>query len=317
MLFILARPAQPASAVREEEIFRALDARRISCDTDTVRRAAVAGALTAIDPGARLATREEAEQPKRGDSIGRAEEWPEGICYLRLSGIYDGGGTAMVARVSAWGVAGKSGLILDLRGAGGSSLDSVDAIAGLFTPSDSELYAVRSSRGATLAIHRSAAAEAAAKRLPLMLLVDSGTHGASEALAAALRGRPGVMLIGSRTQGDAAVREYLPLSGSNWLYVATAWILPAGGTAYSRIGVQPDISASNAPAGSAISLPSETEIGRKPSSDQARRDRELMKTVAGDACLGRATDILLALRALGERQSGHEPATHTNHPPGM
>jgi hypothetical protein len=290
-----------ALALEERDIFRALQAHGIACDTGAVRRAGMEGILKAIDPGARLVSREEAAAPASDRSVGKAEEWAEGLCYLRLNGLYEDAETDVVRRVSGWAAAAKSGLVLDLRAAGGTRLAALDAIAGLFAASQSELYEVRNGRGATAETRRASTPEPAAGRLPLMLLVNAATRDAAEALAAVLKGRPGVMLIGERTRGDAALRAFLPVDGTSMMYIATGRIVPASKVEYDRVGVAPDIAVSNAPAAGAAGALPESDFARNPPSDRARLDRELMKTVAADACLARATDILLALKALRDK----------------
>jgi hypothetical protein len=330
-LAAVVRCALASEALRPDDLLRALEARGIPYDADAAQRAAVAGILQALDPGAKLVGKADAAQAGEGRTVAKEEEWPDGICYLKLHGIYADGATDVVRRVAAWAAQGKSGLILDARGAGGSSLEATDAIAGLFAGPGSELYGIRDRGNGNVETLRAPPSPAVAGRVPLMLLTDQGTRDAAEVLAAALRGRSGVMLIGARTRGDAAWRSYLPLPGDRLLYTATASIAPAGGADYGGAGVQPDVAVSNGVPPGAAAARFDAEAGRKPLSERAQRDRELMQRVAADACLARAADILLALRALGDRRAAiaarrdqpaedaggksgsevHEPATHT------
>jgi len=75
-----------------------------------------------------------------------------------------------------------------------------------------------------------------------MVLIDRGTRGSAEVLAACCRGVPGVMLIGTPTRGESQLRELLPLPDASFLYVATRRVVLSGRPAYDKVGVVPDIS---------------------------------------------------------------------------
>jgi hypothetical protein len=148
------------------------------------------------------------------------------------------------------------------------------------------------------------------------MLENDETRGASEILVAVLKGTKGVMLLGTSTKGDHAIRELFPLSKSESLYIATRWVFPANGVEYNGTGVQPNIVV---PAGArnAISTNAANEMAVsdsiralwKPFSDKAKIDRGLMQRVSGDATILRATDILLGLKEL--RFNATETATNT------
>ena len=294
--------ALAARAVQEEDVYRALDALHVRYDTGAVRRAAAESAARTVDPGAAILPADEPAPPETAASVAAAEEWPEGLRYLRLRGLHADAASGVVARVADWSAGGRAaGLILDLRGAGGANLAAVDAAGALFATPEAELYWLRDSAGGVLERRRAPAGPAPAARLPVMLLMDSETRGAGEALAAVLKGRPGVMLIGGRTRGDAGLRVRAPLTANTVLSVATAWIVPASGTEYDRVGVAPDLAVSNGVAGAALAAPPGEDDGRRPRSGRARQDQALMQRVGGDPWLSRATDILLAVKALHER----------------
>ena len=283
-------------AATQEQIYRVLGERGIPFDREAAARRAVEGLLKSVDDGARIVTADDPVPADTNKTLRTAEEWGEGICYVKLNGLYEGGGAESVRLLKAWTKVGRTGMIMDIRGAVGGDIASVDDIGGLFSATNSLLYTVRSGKGEVLESHR-VKKENPLGPTPLMVLVDDDTAGACELLAATLKGRKGVMLVGSRTKGDARLRENIRLSEDEMLYISTRWLVPADEVEYDQVGVKPDITVVPLTPGRA-SIPNVKRIGKRPS-EKAKVDRKLMERVAGDAVLARATDILLGLKALG------------------
>jgi len=281
------------------DIYRVLEDRGIPFDAAAVQKGAVDGMLKAIDPRAKIVRPDEITNSVPKPSLGQAEEWAEGIRYLKLNGLYADGGTSIVERVRSWLTADQTGLIIDLRGAGGDSLKAVDDVAGLFLPGNTDLYAIRDGRR-NAEKHRTPGDNAEPWNGPVMLAVDGDTKDTSEILAAILKGRPRIMLIGARTRGDAALRQVLSLSDTESIYIATRWVdLPGDGGSLTN-GVEPDVAVTSY---SRAALADKAPIGRT-FSEKTKKDRELMERVMNDAVLGTATDILLGLKALGFHATG-------------
>jgi carboxyl-terminal processing protease len=132
---------------------------------------------------------------------------------------------------------------------------------------------------------------------PVLMLIDEHTRDASELLAAVLKGRESILLLGSATHGDARIRREIALSGDEHAFMATGRAIPFGSRAYDKVGVQPDITVARGMAGAADAGPDKTRLG-EPLTDRARLDRERTLRIGGDPALTRAVDILLALKAL-------------------
>ncbi len=77
--------------------------------------------------------------------------------------------------------------------------------------------------------------------LPIALLVNQQTSGASELLAALLRQTAGAVVIGSRTAGGARVFQEYTLSTGQKLRVAKADLELPNGQSLSEKGIVPDI----------------------------------------------------------------------------
>lgn len=76
---------------------------------------------------------------------------------------------------------------------------------------------------------------------PLVVLVDEGTAGACELLAAALRDGRSAPIVGQRTWGEGAVRALLPLQHGDGIFLATGKFLSPSGKEWHGQGILPDL----------------------------------------------------------------------------
>lgn len=297
-------PAQTATAAEAAECalpdvqpaIAALVAHGVAIDSNKACRAAVLAVARSADPGAEF--RDPSEKPAPAATpVEAAEAWAENIRYLKLRGLDKDAATNVEERINAWLSRDCAGLILDLRSAAGDDLAAVDRLAAFFTGGTGTFYTVRSLRGPPEP-HPGSSPSRWRTDVPLLVLTDRDTRDGSELLAALLRGRPGVMLVGGATRGDASVRELVSWSEHEGLWIATGRIELQGGGAYEPDGVAPDVQiAKSADPAPREDLPEETATGR-PLSARAREDRSLLLRTAGDATLRRALEILLALKAV-------------------
>ncbi len=231
---------------------------------------------------------------------GTQETWPQGVGYLAVNGLFTNSGAVIAAQVSAWrDTSSVAGVILDLRGAGGTDMESVAAVGSLFARAGDTLLTLQDGRGQPVAIYKAEALQPLAK--PVMVLVDRDTRGAAEALAALLQGTRGAMVIGEPTRGDGRVREVIPLADGRVLYLATRRVALSRAPDYHGTGVEPQVRVADVePTAPAADDAQETETPDlfSESSDQERQDRALNQRIGADAVLRRAADILLGLKAL-------------------
>ena len=249
-------------------------------------------------------------QSLRIPALAETREFPNEIVYARLNGLFAGTGEEVVKRLRGWFDAGKSGAVLDLRGAGGSDLDSADMLAGLVGEPRSFLYSLRDTEDQELRVQR--AEPGPALGMPLVVLVDGETKRASELLAAALKGSGrGVILVGRTTSGDPEVRERIRLSEEEWVYLAVRKLVVGDGTQYTGAdGVEPHIVvAHDAPAYTEITRPITLFTDRRQTTEEEVRMERLREQTRGDAVLTRAVDILLGLRALNFHSYGRPPSS--------
>jgi len=158
------------------------------------------------------------------------------IAYLRVQRV----GAGLADKISAAykeqfaGTNVVEGLVLDLRFADGRDYSAAVAVADLFLSKDEPLLdwgngVVRSS------------SKPDAITLPLVVLVNGGTAGAAEALAAVLRQDDQALVIGSATAGEATIDQEFALSTGQKLRIATATIKLGNGETLSAGGLTPDI----------------------------------------------------------------------------
>lgn len=224
-----------------------------------------------------------------------AETLPNGICYIKANGLFAGSGEAIAGTLRESAARNRNGVILDLRGAAGGDLASVKVIASLFTRDGEQLLTLRDRDDRELA--SVAAAGSKPLGVPVMVLIDSETRGASELLAAVLNDSVrGAMIVGRESAGDPLIREHVPLQSGDLLYVATRQVVTAGGGRYDgRKGVKPDVQAGG------VAQPeydAEPVADRRALLDQEIRDFALRNRIRGDSALRRTVDILLGLKAL-------------------
>jgi len=188
---------------------------------------------------------------------------PDGILHLRIGPFLPQ--TPGLIRAALEKTSGTSGVILDLRGNRGGTVEATAQIIDLFVPSGTMLI---------LNGRNSAEAKVAADdRLPsehlkMIVLVDSLTSSGGEMVAGALRFGDRAILLGARTSGNALVqvlyeyrtRDTNELSGLS-LSIAEA-VLP-GERVFEGVGIAPDVEVTSASERSGRAVPGCAPIGEK------------------------------------------------------
>ena len=139
--------------------------------------------------------------------------------------------------------AGKlSGLVLDLRQNPGGSLDEAVALSDLFlTKGD-----IVSQRGRVASENEYYRAETAfrgdaAKGLPVIVLIDSGSASASEIVAGALQDQRRALIMGDRSFGKGSVQSMFRLDRTHAVKLTTARYFTPAGRSVQEGGIEPDI----------------------------------------------------------------------------
>ena len=305
-LVLAAGPARAFESV--DALVAVLETNGVACDRTRALQAAFEATLRSVDPGARWVSPAEAESLRAQGAVVSAasdgpgatnrvclqavELWAEGLAYLKVGSLTPGSGEQLSLPLRT--LDDRSGVVLDLRGADGVDVGAVVALASPFRCPGEPLFSVEDVRGQ--ALQSCVATSAPSFHAPLMVLTDPETRGAAELLAACLRGVPGVMLIGSRTGGEARLRDLLPTPDGRFILVAARRLAPADRPSFEACGVEPDLVVAVSDPGGRVPDKSPPH-GRTPSAKTVQ-DHELILRMSHDAVLRRAVDILLGLKAL-------------------
>jgi carboxyl-terminal processing protease len=224
-----------------------------------------------------------------------------------------------------------NGIVLDLRYADGSDYKAATDAASLFVSKSQPL--LNWGNGVV-----SAQENANAIRVPVAVLVNHKTSGASEALAAMVRATGVGLILGSRTAGGAMVMEDFPLKSGEHLRIGSAPVTLGDGSPLSTQGLKPDIDVTvseeqerayyadaflvvtNKPndlsATNEASATNQTRVrlneaelvrehraGENPDEMTAKRPPEPQAPVVSDPALARALDLLKGLAVVRDSKS--------------
>ena len=164
------------------------------------------------------------------------EMLPDNIAHIRITYFSERTHEELVTALNDTLI---EGIILDLRGNPGGSLQAVVDVAGEFLDGGIVLYEADDEGNITK--EWPASPEGLATDLPLAVLVDVGSASGSEVLAGALQDRERAKLIGTTTYGKGSVCTLQVLSDGSALYITTArWLTPNGYLIEGK-GLTPDI----------------------------------------------------------------------------
>lgn len=166
---------------------------------------------------------------------------PGGIGYLRIVNFQNSTASeaARALRQMTGSVkGGLRGLVLDLRDNPGGLFDQGIQVADLFVASG-PLTLVRG-RDAGLNREFSATRKGAYSTVPIAVLINRGTASAAEILAAAVRARPDVVVIGEPSFGKASVQGVYPIREDMAVRLTTAHYYTPDGRDIDGRGIEPD-----------------------------------------------------------------------------
>jgi carboxyl-terminal processing protease len=159
------------------------------------------------------------------------------------------------------------GLVIDLRMNPGGLLNSAVAVSAAFLPKNSlVVYTDGRTEDAKMRLTASrenyvrgafredylAKLPAAAKTVPLVVLVNGASASASEIVAGALQDHKRATLIGTQTFGKGSVQTILPLPNNQAVKLTTARYYTPNGRSIQAKGIEPDIVVEDANADSRI-----------------------------------------------------------------
>ena len=163
------------------------------------------------------------------------------VGYVRLAGFSDHA-AAEFDRVIAEDVkAGRTKLIVDLRGNPGGFVTAARDIASQFL-ADGTIFWQEDADGTLIETVAKPGGSAVDPSIRLVLLVDGGSASASEIVAGALHDRERATLVGTTTFGKGTVQQWTQLEGDSGGFRLTIakWLTPDK-TWIHGVGIEPDV----------------------------------------------------------------------------
>ena len=159
-----------------------------------------------------------------------------GLLVVRVHRMTAGLGDALRREVAG---SPRAGLVLDLRDvSGGDISDAVNLAQPLLDPGTEVAYATDRQGGARDEFRTSTSG--ARLEVPTAVLVNTGTSGAAEIVAGALRDWRRAVLVGEHTFGVADVTKNIPLSDGSVVHLTVGRYYTPKGQAIDSAGVAPD-----------------------------------------------------------------------------
>jgi carboxyl-terminal processing protease len=162
----------------------------------------------------------------------------DGIGYIQVDAVNKGKAQEVAAKVRSLQKAGAKRLILDLRNcAEGEETEGI-AVANLFLNHGTITY-LQGQKYPREAFN--ADATKAITNLPLAVLVNKGTAGPAEVVAAAIMENARGDVVGDKTFGDGSVQKTIPLPDGSALILSVAKYYSPSGKAIQDAAITPNI----------------------------------------------------------------------------
>jgi C-terminal processing protease CtpA/Prc len=234
--------AEEAPAPDFNEVYDSVRAHLAGMSEAELNRAAVQGLVSALGHKVSLVTNgAAAKSSAEAPLVSQSSLMEVEIAYVRVERVGDGLAKAVREAYDRLGATNKlKGVVLDLRFARGDDYAAAAATADLFVKKDMALL----NWGSGLVRSKE---KTNAIAVPVAVLVNRGTVGAAEALAAAMRETGAGLILGGKTAGQAMIAQEFPLKNGDRLRIATAPVQLGDGSALSGEGLKPDIAVEVSP----------------------------------------------------------------------
>jgi carboxyl-terminal processing protease len=161
-----------------------------------------------------------------------------GTGLVKLGAIQPGDAEKLRKALVSLKAQGAERLVLDLRSNAGPSVEESVKIAALLG-SEGIVAKVAERKAGTRELK--APSVQAAWDGPLVVLVDAGTAGAAEVLAAGLRDRRGASLVGEKTWGLGTLQKVIFLPAGDGVRISVGKYLSPDGKEWNGTGLSPDV----------------------------------------------------------------------------
>ena len=162
------------------------------------------------------------------DDIEYAGMLDGGVGYISQTGFSDGVSADFRQKVTELKQQGMKTLVLDLRGNGGGLMNEAVDIVSVLVPRGSVVVSAKGKEPRSSYTLKTSQ-EPVDTKIPVIVLVDSGSASASEIVAGALQDMDRATIMGERTFGKGLVQSIRPLPYGGELKVTTAkYYTPSG-----------------------------------------------------------------------------------------
>ncbi len=214
----------------------------------------------------------------------RAKTLEPGYGYVRISQFQDPTVEDLARKLDELYKAGAlKGLVLDLRNDPGGVLNGAVGVAAAFLPKDSLIVSTKGQAADAQAKYfgvkdqyqRSPGEDilkrlpAAAKDVPMVVLINGGSASASEIVAGALQDYKRATLIGTQSFGKGSVQQILPLPPDRKTGIKltiSRYYTPSGNSIQAK-GITPDYVVDETAEGNIFDFPREVDLEKHLSND--------------------------------------------------
>ncbi|MBO5359288.1 MAG: PDZ domain-containing protein [Clostridia bacterium] len=190
----------------------------------------------------------------RGETKTAYSSYADDVGYIRISGFYANTAAQFSAELDKLNTQGVTSLILDLRGCDEGSSDYAAAVADLLLPSGAEsAEAIAKVVKKDGSVYKNYTSDTKAITFPngIIVMVDGGTSGGAELLAAQLKSFSKGKILGVATAGNMTFQEIYALEDGSAISLTVAKVVANNNETYCEgEGIEPDIPAEIDPASS-------------------------------------------------------------------
>jgi carboxyl-terminal processing protease len=182
------------------------------------------------------------------------------VGYVRLAGFSDAAADELSAALADHVKAGRTMLILDLRGNPGGYVTAARSVASQFIASG-VIFWEQDAQGNQVATQALGGGVATDPGIKVVCLIDGGSASASEIVAGALQDSGRATLVGEQSFGKGTVQQWQELSGQGGAFKLTVarWLTPDKRWIH-KVGLTPDVP---------VTLPNPVPAGADPILDRA------------------------------------------------
>jgi carboxyl-terminal processing protease len=181
------------------------------------------------------------------------------VGYIRLAGFSENGARDFRRALQADVEAGRTKVIIDLRGNPGGYITAARDVASEFI-ADGPVFWQENAAGDMRETDATGEGVATDPSIQVVLLIDRGSASASEIVAGALKDTGRATLVGETTFGKGTVQEWTPLEGAGGFKLTVAKWLTPNQTWIHHKGITPDV---------AVAMPASPKPGEDPQLDKA------------------------------------------------